>query len=68
MRLTEAERIYLFRLAEKIDPAAALDTNIISKSQNVQAIVNAITVPAYILNQRWDVMAWNRAAKRLFTG
>ena len=46
----------------------ALDTNIISQSQTVQAIVNAITVPAYILNQRWDVVTWNRAAKELFTG
>ena len=38
------------------------------QSFDLDAIVNAIKVPAYILNEQWDAMAWNRPAKELFIG
>jgi hypothetical protein len=70
MRLTAAERAYLFRLADKLDPALSSEAAPTSgdPAQDVNAIVRAIKVPAYILNSRWDVMAWNRHAKELFVG
>ncbi|MDE1147381.1 MAG: helix-turn-helix transcriptional regulator [Azospirillaceae bacterium] len=68
LRLSAAERAYLFDLAGKRDPedgparpppvvAAALD-----------ALVRGINHPAYLLDRQWNALAWNGAAARLFTG
>ncbi len=66
MRLTAAERSYLFRLADKLDPAADADTG--SPVGPMHAVVDAITHPAYVLNPQWDAIAWNRPAQALFIG
>ncbi|WP_076593009.1 helix-turn-helix transcriptional regulator [Herminiimonas arsenitoxidans] len=66
MHLTAAERTYLFRLADKLDPMLEISND--SPSGNLDAIVKAITAPAYILNRQWDAIAWNRPAKDLFAG
>lgn len=65
MRLTPAERAYLFRLADRLDPRepAAQRATI-----DADAIVGAIDVPAYMLDRQWDVVAWNKSAATLFTG
>lgn len=65
MKLTSAERNYLFKLADKFDPhtPAAEQPTI-----RLDHIVDAITVPAYILNRQWDAVEWNEAAKALFSG
>jgi hypothetical protein len=65
LRLTDAERHYLFTLAGKLDsepeagryddPEAILDS------------VKHITEPAYILDQQWTALAWNKAAEKLFS-
>ncbi|HAT32204.1 MAG TPA: XRE family transcriptional regulator [Janthinobacterium sp.] len=68
MRLTAAERGYLFRLADKLDPAQPGEMDGASHSVAGAAIVAAIKAPAYILNQRWDAVAWNRPASDLFVG
>lgn len=66
LNLTAAERAYLFRLADKLDPIIDLDAG--QPTEELDAIVKAINEPAYILNQQWDAAAWNRAARELFTG
>lgn len=66
MHLTNAERAYLFNLAEKLDPKLMVDG--IESAGGLGAIVDAIKTPAYILNRQWDVVAWNRNASDLFVG
>lgn len=69
MNLTPSERAYLFRLADKLDPVLEKDMDQGNcQSPDLQAIVDAIRVPAYILNGQWDAMAWNPPAAELFVG
>lgn len=70
MSLTPSERAYLFRLADKLDPTVAseMDQSMACQMFDLDTIVAAIKVPAYILNEQWDAMAWNRPAKELFIG
>jgi transcriptional regulator with XRE-family HTH domain len=70
MHLTGAERAYLFRLADKLDPALPGDADGGGgpSAAQLQAIVAAIAAPAYMLNREWDAVAWNDAASSLFTG
>jgi transcriptional regulator with XRE-family HTH domain len=64
LQLTAAERAYLFELARRRDPAEPLAaTNAVSA---VLRSVQAIDSPAYVLNQRWDVVAGNARAADLF--
>lgn len=65
MALTTAERNYLFKLADKLDPREPIAQQPAIKLDH---IVTAITAPAYILNRQWDAVAWNPAATELFTG
>lgn len=65
MALSSAERSYLFKLANKLDPCEPVDQQPTIK---LDPIVTAIAVPAYILNRQWDAVAWNSAATALFTG
>jgi transcriptional regulator with XRE-family HTH domain len=66
LRLTPAERAYLFQLADRLDPGA--ETGMPEADEGVDAIVNAIKTPAYMLNRQWDAIAWNRPARELFAG
>lgn len=66
LRLTPAERHYLFSLAEKHDPHA--DAQQSEASTDLAAMVNAIRTPAYVLDREWNALAWNRAARLLFAG
>jgi transcriptional regulator with XRE-family HTH domain len=66
MHLTIAERAYLFNVAEKRDPKLTADD--MEPAEGLDAIVDAIKAPAYILNRQWDVIAWNHAASDLFIG
>jgi transcriptional regulator with XRE-family HTH domain len=70
MHLTPAERAYLFRLADKLDPALPgdMDGGAGPGTAQLHAIVDAIATPAYMLNREWDAVAWNDAARLLFTG
>ena len=69
LRLSGAERAYLFSLADKLDPRhdEGLDEEQ-GAAAGLDAIVKAIKAPAYILNRQWDAVAWNRAASQLFVG
>lgn len=64
MRFSQAERAYLFRLADKVD--TQFPTISSAPNQVLMDVVRAIKAPAYILNLQWDALAWNKPAKDLF--
>ncbi len=66
MKLSVAERAYLFRLADKVD--TTVESALPKPTEVLTSIVKAIKAPAYILNRQWDAVAWNRPAKDLFAG
>ena len=66
LHLTAAERTYLFSLAERLDPQHDEDTH--DAGQSLQAIVDAIDGPAYMLDRQWDAVVWNEHALALFGG
>lgn len=66
LRLSRAERNYLFELAGKRDPARGPVLEAVPDA--LGAAVAAITVPAYVLDRLWNARGWNAPAARLFTG
>ena len=66
LRLSRAERNYLFELAGKRDPDRPGDRD--DPPEAVLACVDAINGPAYILDRTWNARRWNAKASRLFTG
>ena len=66
LRLSRAERGYLFELAGKRDPdrSGAGD----DPPDTVLACVDAINGPAYILDRTWSARRWNAKESRLFAG
>ena len=68
LRLTGAERAYLFELAGRRDPDAAPTAPAMAPPPAVAAAIDAFAAPAYLLDRRWSALAWNRAAARLFAG
>jgi len=69
LRLTQAERAYLFELAERHDP----DNPFAGGSEgdapaSIAAMVSALDWPAYGLDPGWTICAANAAARRLFAG
>lgn len=66
LRLSRAERTYLFELAGKRDSDRPGDSD--DPPEVVLAGVDAIKGPAYILDRAWNARRWNRKASRLFTG
>jgi transcriptional regulator with XRE-family HTH domain len=68
MRLTAAERTYLFDLAGKRDPDAPPETALGDMVRRLQQAVTAIATPAYVLDRAWNALAWNAPAQSLFVG
>jgi len=66
LQLNAAERGYLFSLAERLDPQH--EHNAAEPAQPLQAMVDAIAAPAYILDRLWNAVAWNADALALFGG
>ncbi|WP_343730137.1 helix-turn-helix transcriptional regulator [Duganella sp.] len=66
LHLTAAERSYLFSLAERLDPQH--DDGAADAEDSLQAMVDAIDGPAYMLDRQWDAVAWNDHALALFGG
>jgi transcriptional regulator with XRE-family HTH domain len=68
LRLSRAERNYLFALANKRDPTEQT----LDESWNVPpalaASIQSIATPAYLLDSAWNALAWNPPAARLFVG
>ncbi len=65
LRLTAEERDYLFALAQN-RPAPLHDEVLHAVSSSTRRMLKALKLPAYVLNARWDVLAWNRAAELCF--
>jgi transcriptional regulator with XRE-family HTH domain len=62
LRLDADERAYLFTLAREEAPIVPLPTTP-AISDAVQQVIDAIsTYPCYVMDARWNVVAWNRAA------
>lgn len=68
LRLSRAERAYLFDLAGKRDPERGAEPLPHHATAQVQAAVAAVAAPAYALDRCWDVLAWNEAAADIFRG
>src|SRR5581483_4021175 len=64
LRLSRAERAYLFELSARADPAPPRVEA--SDPPDLSALVSAIRTPAYILDRHWDAIAWNGPAAELF--
>src|SRR5262252_5726947 len=65
LRLTAAERTYLFDLAGKRDPAAPAAPVASEIPAGLAEAVVAIAAPAYVLDRQWNAIAWNPPASRL---
>jgi len=67
LRLSVAERTYLFELAGKRDPlaAAAMEQAL---PASMLDLPRRLSVPAYLLDRSWTALAWNAAATALFSG
>jgi transcriptional regulator with XRE-family HTH domain len=66
LRLSRAERSYLFEVAGKRDPERPGNRD--DPPEGVLACVDAIDGPAYILDRTWGARRWNAKASRLFAG
>ena len=64
LRLSRAERAYLFELSARADPAPLRAEG--SDPQQLSALVRTVGSPAYVLDRHWDAVAWNDPAAELF--
>lgn len=64
LKLSNAERAYLFELAARADPAHPAAAT--SEAHHLADLVNAVRTPAYVLDRHWDAIAWNKPAEALF--
>lgn len=65
LRLDDAECCHLFLLAHRRPPPVeAYQWQ--SIPARIQLLMDELDRPAYVINLRWDVIAWNTAADRLF--
>lgn len=66
LRLSRAERAYLFDLAGRRDPASAAAEGPIDAPASLLAAVERVSDPAYGLDRLWNACCWNDAAVELF--
>lgn len=66
LKLDDAECSHLFLLAHKRPPPPEAHHWVSVTPLIQQLLDDLITRPAYVLNLRWDVVAWNAAADDLF--
>ena len=68
LRLTGAERNYLFELSRRRDPSPAhVGSQDGSVPGELGGVLRAMTAPAYLMDRCWHALAWNDAAGRLFS-
>jgi PAS domain-containing protein len=67
LRLTQAERTYLFELTRRRDPVPP-GTKVVGDAAppELAAVLQATTAASYLLDPQWCVRTWNDAAARLF--
>ena len=68
LTLTRAERAYLFELAGRHDPEAAVAAPSPSVPASLADAVTSMVCPAYGLDRFWNACCWNTAAQALFVG
>lgn len=68
LRLSQAERAYLFELAGKRDPEEADAPGAAEPPVDLQTVVDMIGCPAYAMDRLGTARAWNKAAAHLFVG
>lgn len=68
LRLTRAERAYLFELAGRHDPDSSRSIPVADAPPAIEMLVRALPYPAYGLDAAWTICCWNAAARRLFIG
>ena len=66
LRLSTAERAYLFELARRRDPAPPAIVDDRAAAPALCAAVHAMPMPAYLLDRTWRLCACNPAAAELF--
>lgn len=59
LRLSEDERIYLFSLVQGRPPRLR-NATLMEAPPDMIRMIDSLTVPAVVMNLRWDVLAWNR--------
>lgn len=64
LRLSPAERAYLFQLAGRADPQVPSAGE--ADAGQFHDLVRAMRSPAYVLGRHWDALAWNGPAAALF--
>lgn len=64
LRLSHAERAYLFELASRADPVPPPPQE--ADPHRLADLIDAIRTPAYVLDRHWDAIAWNEPAAELF--
>lgn len=67
LRLSRAERAYLFELAGERDPAEPTPASNDAPATLI-ATVGLLDAPAYVLDRQWNALAWNTQAAELFVG
>lgn len=68
LRLSPAERAYLFELAGKRDPEADEPAATAEPPVDLQTVVDMIGCPAYAMDRLGTARAWNKQAAHLFVG
>jgi transcriptional regulator with XRE-family HTH domain len=63
--LTRSERAHVMTLARPVAPSRASLRFSHEVSDVLRSWINGLDQAAYVLNGRWDVLAWNEAAVRL---
>ena len=67
LRLTRSERAYLFEIADRRDPQGSPSENDDVPPLFIE-LLSEVCVPAYLMGRYWDLLGWNDAAAKLFTG
>lgn len=67
LRLSQAERSYLFKLAHQANENTVTEFSQ-QRMQHWQDLVNKINAPSYIMDRHWDLLVWNSLASDLFKG
>ena len=63
LRLSKAEHAHLRALTRaSVRPPFVRET----VPETIRHLVEGLNLPAYVVGRRWDVLAWNAAAERLF--
>ncbi len=68
LRLTTAERAYLFDLSRRRDPAPHhVEAQRGCVPAELRAVLQATAAPAYLMDRHWHALVWNDAAGHLFS-